>query len=92
MTRQLNDYFHKQEEICRANDAIAPRLYDEYGVNKGLRDENGKGVLTGLTNISNIVSSKVIDGKKTPCRRRALVQGIPGGNTYKRSRPGRNGL
>lgn len=67
MTRQLNDYFHKQEEICRANDAIAPRLYDEYGVNKGLRDENGKGVLTGLTNISNIVSSKVIDGKKTPC-------------------------
>ena len=64
MTRQLNDYFHKQEEICRANDAIAPRLYDEYGVNKGLRDENGKGVLTGLTNISNIVSSKVIDGKK----------------------------
>ncbi len=67
MTRQMSDYFHKQEEICRSNDAIAPRLYDEYGVNKGLRDENGKGVLTGLTNISKIVSSKVIDGKKSPC-------------------------
>ena len=67
MTRQMSDYYHRQEEVCRANDSIAPRLYDEYSVNKGLRDENGKGVLTGLTNISEIVSSKVINGEKAPC-------------------------
>ncbi|WP_075721722.1 citrate/2-methylcitrate synthase [Roseburia sp. 499] len=63
----IEDYVKKQEEICRKNDTIAPRLYDEYGVNCGLRDENGKGVLTGLTNISKIVSSKIIDGEKIPC-------------------------
>lgn len=51
----------------RENDYIAPRLYDEYGVNRGLRDDRGVGVLTGLTNISKIVSSKVQDGKKVPC-------------------------
>lgn len=53
--------------MCRKNDAIDKRLYDEYGVNCGLRDENGNGVLTGLTNISKIVSSKIVDGKKVSC-------------------------
>ena len=62
-----NDYMRQQEAICRKNDSIALRLYDEYGVNRGLRDENGNGVLTGLTNISKIVSSKIVDGKKIPC-------------------------
>lgn len=53
--------------MCRQNDAIDKRLYEEYGVNCGLRDENGNGVLTGLTNISKIVSSKIVDGKKVSC-------------------------
>ena len=61
------DFAQKCEATCRQYDSIAPRLYDEYGVNKGLRDENGNGVLAGLTNISKIVSSRVVDGKKTPC-------------------------
>ena len=63
----MNDYAKRQEEICRKNDNIAPRLYEEYGVNRGLRDENGNGVLTGLTNISKIKSSQIVDGKKVPC-------------------------
>lgn len=67
MTEGRNDYYIQKEEICRRNNAIAPRLYDEYGVKKGLRDENGNGVLAGLTNISRITASEIIDGKKTPC-------------------------
>ena len=63
----LNDYSKKQEQICRANDNILPELYEEYGVNQGLRDESGEGILTGLTNISKIVATKVVDGKKVPC-------------------------
>lgn len=63
----INEYAAQMESVCRKSDNIAPRLYDEYGVNKGLRDENGNGVLAGLTNISKIVSSKVVDGEKTPC-------------------------
>ena len=64
---QLNDYTTRSEAVCRRNDTISPRLYDEYGVKKGLRDENGNGVLAGLTNISKITSSKIVDGKKIPC-------------------------
>ena len=64
---QMNEYIKRQEEICRRNDLISPRLFEEYGVNLGLRDENGNGVLTGLTKISKIVSSKVAYGQKVPC-------------------------
>lgn len=66
-TEQMNDYTNRQEMVCRKNDTISPRLYEEYGVNLGLRDENGNGVLTGLTKISKIVSSKVQNGQKIPC-------------------------
>lgn len=67
MTKSMEEYVSRQEDMCRKNDAIDKRLYEEYGVNCGLRDENGNGVLTGLTNISKIVSSKIVDGKKVSC-------------------------
>lgn len=67
MIKQIFNYAEEKEHLCRKNDNISPRLYDEYGVKKGLRDENGKGVLAGLTNISKIVSSKVENGKKVFC-------------------------
>lgn len=63
----MNDYTKRQEEVCRRNDMISPRLFEEYGVNLGLRDEKGNGVLTGLTKISKIVSSKIEDGQKVEC-------------------------
>ena len=61
------NYIRKQETILRKNDKIEAKLYEDYNVNKGLRDKNGKGVLTGLTNISKIISSKAEDGKTVPC-------------------------
>ena len=65
--KNLNEYVLEQERICRKNSAIDPQLYEEYGVNLGLRDENGNGVLTGLTNISKIISSRNVSGQKVPC-------------------------
>ena len=62
--KQVNEYAKQVENICIKNDSISPRLYDEYGVNLGLRDENGNGVLTGLTNISKIISSEFVNGQK----------------------------
>lgn len=52
--------------LCKANSRIDPALYQEYDVKRGLRDINGEGVLAGLTNISDIISKKWIDGKLTP--------------------------
>lgn len=64
---ELMNYAIKQEAICRKNDSISDKLFEEYGVNRGLRDMNGKGVLTGLTNISKIVSFKNVDSVQSPC-------------------------
>lgn len=66
LTEEMNKYTDTAQKICVKNDTIAPRLYDEYGVNLGLRDENGNGVLTGLTKISKITSSELVKGKKVP--------------------------
>ncbi len=67
MMERMNNYAKKHEETCRRNDMISPRLYEEYGVNLGLRDVKGNGVLTGLTRFSKIVSSKIENGQKVPC-------------------------
>lgn len=42
---------------------------------RGLRDLNGQGVLTGLTNISNVKAFKEVDGKKIPCDGELLYRG-----------------
>lgn len=64
---KLKQYVKEKQELCIENDRISDKLFSEYGVNRGLRDENGKGVLTGLTRISKIVSFKNVDGKRVPC-------------------------
>ena len=53
--------------ICEANSRIDPALYTKYDVKRGLRDVNGKGVLTGLTEISEVRSQKIVDGKSVQC-------------------------
>ncbi len=63
----IDDYALRQQSICRRNDSISPRLYSEYDVKLGLRDSNGSGVLTGLTNISEVIGFQVDDGRKIPC-------------------------
>ena len=67
MVGTLGTYAQNHVDLLKKSDYINPELYEEYGVKVGLRDAGGKGVLTGLTNISQIVASKFIDGKKKPC-------------------------
>ena len=57
----------KYTDYCTSNCRIEPQLYIDHKVNRGLRDLNGKGVLTGLTEISEIVSKKIVDGEEVPC-------------------------
>ena len=63
---QAKYYAESKKELCVKNDTIPEELFKKFGVNRGLRDEKGKGVLTGLTTISKILSFKNIDGVKTP--------------------------
>ena len=65
--QKLRRYTENKKALCIANDTISDVLFKEYGVNRGLRDEKGKGVLAGLTNISKITSFKTVNGENKPC-------------------------
>lgn len=62
-------------EKCVKNSAIDPELYNKYDVKRGLRDINGNGVLTGLTEISEIKAFDIIDGNKVPCDGKLYYRG-----------------
>ena len=65
----------KYKQMCLDEGAIDLSLYTKYSVNRGLRDLNGKGVLTGLTEISEIQSKKNIDGVDIPCEGMLFYRG-----------------
>lgn len=71
----ITDYTDEQVKLCVKNDQIDKNLYQEYGVKRGLRDEQGQGVLTGLTNISQVTAFKNVNGEKVPCDGELLYRG-----------------
>lgn len=62
-------------EICKENDSIEKELFTKYGVKRGLRDLDGRGVLTGITNISRVESMEIIDGERVPCEGKLYFRG-----------------
>lgn len=62
-------------DICMEHGKIDTALYEKYDVQRGLRDKNGNGVVSGLTKISTIEASKIVDGKKVPCEGRLYYRG-----------------
>ena len=71
----VDRYVARQAAVCEEKGRISKDLFVEYGVKQGLRDEKGKGVLTGLTNISQIIAFKNIDGERVPCDGELLYRG-----------------
>ncbi|MCL2106503.1 MAG: citrate/2-methylcitrate synthase [Oscillospiraceae bacterium] len=62
--------------MCMEKNKIDSSLYVTHDVQRGLRDKDGNGVKAGLTKISNIVSSKMINGEKQPCLGELYYRGI----------------
>jgi citrate synthase len=56
-------------------DLIDTELFTKYDVKRGLRDLNGKGVLAGLTNISDVRAKKIVDGVEVPAHGRLFYRG-----------------
>lgn len=67
--------FEKLVNQVRKSGAIDPNLYVEYDVKRGLRDSNGNGVLTGLTEISDVCGCTNINGRKIPVDGELYFQG-----------------
>lgn len=82
MTKNIDSIFFditpEIEELalkCEKNNAIDKELYTKYEVKRGLRDLNGKGVLAGLTNISDVCAFKMVDGVSVPCEGNLYYRG-----------------
>lgn len=72
---EIKDYTRKYSKICEKNDSVDRELFSQYGVKRGLRDISGKGVLTGITNISRVESSEIVNGKSVPCDGKLYFRG-----------------
>ena len=66
----------KLSKLYQENPRFTEQQYKENQVKKGLRDENGAGVITGLTDISDVIAKKVIDGVATPIPGELYYRGI----------------
>lgn len=62
-------------KYCMISGALDLNLYEEYDVKRGLRESDGKGVLTGLTEISDVIAFKMENGKKVPQEGELYFQG-----------------
>lgn len=67
---------NKLAEICHKTPKFTEETYKKNQVKRGLRDENGAGVVTGLTDISDVIAKKMVDGVLTPCPGELYYRGI----------------
>lgn len=77
MTKDNEQKIRELAAVCESNNHIASELYSYYDVKRGLRDRDGRGVLTGLTDISTVNAYKFgADGSRTPCEGELFYRGI----------------
>ena len=63
---QITPALLELSELGKKSASFDPELYSVYDVKRGLRDINGKGVLVGLTQISDVCSTKIENGVSVP--------------------------
>lgn len=73
---ELTEDILNLSNTCISNAKIDPSLYDKYDVKRGLRDKNGTGVLTGLTEIGEVKSYTIDDGEIIPCEGKLYYHGV----------------
>ncbi|MCQ2070613.1 MAG: citrate synthase [archaeon] len=72
---QHEEYYKEKAKICEAHSEIPLDLYAKFDVKKGLRDSDGKGVITGITNISKVDGFATVNGVRVPIEGRLAYRG-----------------
>ena len=74
---EITPYIRELAELSDRNNGIRPEMYPLHDVKRGLRDLNGSGVVTGLTEVSCIQSKEIdADGNTVPCEGKLCYRGI----------------
>lgn len=74
--QEITPYIRDMAEKCVKESLIDTELYTKFEVNRGLRDLRGRGVLTGLTEISEVQAYDESDGNLVPCEGKLFYRGI----------------
>lgn len=73
---ELDRYYERSAERVNTDSYYDPELYSKYNVKRGLRNEDGTGVVVGITEIGDVLSYRMDDGKKIPLEGRLIYRGI----------------
>ena len=73
---QTTPEIERYADLCQENGLIEPSLYNKHKVNRGLRDLQGRGVLTGLTEISEVNGFEERDGNRVPIHGQLFYRGV----------------
>lgn len=74
---EITEYIKELAMLSTSNNKIVPEMYSEHNVKKGLRDIDGNGVVTGLTEISQIKAKEIDEnGDAVPCEGQLFYRGI----------------
>jgi citrate synthase len=74
--QELDEYYERSAQIIDTDSYYSPDLYSKYNVKRGLRNENGTGVVVGLTEIGDVLSYEIVDNKKVPQEGRLIYRGV----------------
>ncbi len=73
----ITPYISEMAELSNRNNCIQSEMYTKHKVNRGLRDMNGNGVVTGLTEVSKIKAKEINElGEAIPCEGQLCFRGI----------------
>lgn len=72
---EITPEIRRLADLSREAGMIDSELFTRYEVKRGLRDLNGKGVLTGLTNISDVRATEIVNGETVPAHGRLFYRG-----------------
>ncbi len=74
---EITEYIKELATLSDSNNNIMPEMYPEHNVKKGLRDIDGNGVVTGLTEISHIKAKEINEkGETVPCEGQLFYRGV----------------
>lgn len=72
---EMNNKDFMIAELAAKKTKINPELYTRYNVKRGLRNNDGTGVLVGLTEVGEVMSYLMDDGDRVPVEGRLYYQG-----------------
>ncbi len=75
MTNTIDQFIARYAEIAKRNNAISPAEYHKYNAKRGLRNEDGTGVLIGLTEIGEVHGYVIDDQERVPDEGRLSYRG-----------------